>query len=77
MIISSSKGYKVEGSKSQKLLCPRCNNESNHELYGYAKGPQLGFIWIPQQYRLGARSYYLKCPICDNLTGPVNKDSYI
>lgn len=77
MIISSSKGYKVDFAKTQKLNCKKCHNESEHELYGFPKGIQLGFIWIPQKYRLGAREYYLKCPICDQLTGPVNKSSFM
>lgn len=77
MIISTSQSYKVEGSKTQKINCSKCNNDSSHELYAFPKGLQLGFIWIPQKYKLGLRKYYLKCPICDNLTGPVNKDAFL
>jgi hypothetical protein len=77
VLISSSQGYKVDGSKTQKITCHKCRNTSEHELFAFPKGIQLGFIWIPQKYKLGAREYYLKCPICDNLNGPVDKDLFL
>ena len=77
MIIENSRGYKVEGALKQKKYCTKCRNEDDHELFAYPKGIQLGFIWIPQKYKLGARTYYLKCPICDNLTGPVDKSAFM
>lgn len=66
MIISSSQGYKVDSSKTQKITCNNCRNNSDHELYEFPKGLQLSFIWIPQKYKLCPREYYLKCLICDN-----------
>lgn len=77
MIISSSNGYLVENSVKEKLLCRNCHNNAIHELYAYPKGLQLGFFWIPDKYKIGLREYYLKCTICSNLIGPVNKESYL
>ncbi len=72
MIISSAKGYKVDFAKTQNC-CKKCHNESEHELFSFQR-VQLGFIWIPQKNTdWEQREYYLKCPICDQLTGPVNK----
>lgn len=68
MIISGRKGYKIHSAKDQEILCDNCNNLSMHEVFAFPKGVQLKFIWMPQRLGVGLRDYYLKCPICDNLT---------
>jgi hypothetical protein len=67
MIISSAKGYKVEGAPTVRILCQKCNNEVECELYAYPKGLQLGFFWIPEKYKIGMKVKAYKCPICDQL----------
>lgn len=68
MYISGRKGYPINSAKTKEILCTNCKNLSDHEVFAFPKGLQLKFIWMPQRMGVGLRDYFLKCPICDNLT---------
>lgn len=73
MFIKQYNGWELENAKTTSFLCSNCNNTTEHFVFVAPYGPQAGLIFLKKPI-LGARKYFLACPICGNLTKEITKE---
>ena len=72
MFIKNWKAEPIEGTKEVKMVCSKCGNESNHQIYE-AYGFGVGIIFMRKPL-LAMKKYYFVCPICFNPTKQISKE---
>lgn len=67
----------LKNTRTIKIKCLNCNNESEHVICIHHK-MGVGFIFLKDPI-LSLKKYYLVCPICSNISKELTKeqvDSY-
>jgi len=72
MFFKQWEGSVVTNTKSVKMQCPHCGNESEHRAcIDHKFGVGIIFMKTPL---LSVKKYYLVCPICMNATQELSKE---
>lgn len=66
----------VENTRTKKIICENCNNETEHEVLEQPYGPCVGAFWAKKPL-LSLKYYYLVCPICSTIAENLTKEQMI
>ena len=73
MFIKSFNGWRQEGTQTVTDTCENCHNTGEHFVYVAPSGFQMGIAFVKKPL-LGARKYFLACPMCGHLSKELSRE---
>lgn len=73
MFLKDYELFFVKNTKTVKMICDNCGNDSEHQVFEEPKGIVVGFPLAKKPW-LAMKNYYLLCPICKKGGKKINKD---
>lgn len=77
MYFKDYEAFRVEDTKTVKMVCSNCGNESEHEACAEPVGITFGLPFAKKPWLSSHKRYYLICPICKNATKQIKKDEVL
>lgn len=73
MFITSYRGWRLDGSQTVLDTCANCHNTAPQFVYVAPVGFQMGVVFSRKPL-LGARKYFLACPVCGHLIKELSRE---
>jgi hypothetical protein len=73
VFIKNYKGWRLEDSRTIQETCAQCHNTGEHFVYVAPVGFQMG-VSFRRKPLVGARKYFLACPVCGNLSKELSRE---
>jgi len=73
MFIKSYNGWQLDDAQTVTDTCANCHNSGEHFVYVAPSGFQMGIAFVKKPL-IGARKYFLACPVCGHLSKELSRE---